>query len=59
MGLPEGIETLAERLRAEGYRTAGFSENPLVSAGFGMDQGFDRFPLVLVKFCSWILQAVS
>ena len=48
MGLPESVETVAERLRAAGYQTAGFSENPLVSAGFGMDQGFGRFATVTI-----------
>lgn len=36
------IDTLAERLRAAGYHTAGFSENMLVSATFGFDQGFEH-----------------
>jgi len=41
--LPEAVDTLAERLRAAGYQTAGFSENALVSGDFGFDQGFDHF----------------
>lgn len=41
--LPGEIETLAERLRGEGYQTAAFSENALVSGAFGFDQGFDHF----------------
>ena len=41
--LPEAVDTVAERLRAAGYQTAGFSENALVSGDFGFDQGFDHF----------------
>jgi len=48
MALPDAVETLAERLSNAGYQTAGFSENPLVSAGFGMDQGFDQFAAVTI-----------
>jgi arylsulfatase A-like enzyme len=36
-------ETLAEILLAAGFRTAGFSENPYVSAPFGFDRGFEVF----------------
>ena len=39
---PEAI-TLAERLRAGGYRTAAFVANPYISPGFGMKQGFSVF----------------
>lgn len=35
--------TLPEVFRAAGYRTAGFSDNVLISPQFGMDQGFERF----------------
>jgi len=48
MGLSSELTTIAERLRDAGYATAGFSENPLVSAPFGMDQGFERFVAVTV-----------
>jgi arylsulfatase A-like enzyme len=41
--LGEGALTLAERLQAAGYETAGFSENALVSPAFGFGQGFDHF----------------
>jgi arylsulfatase A-like enzyme len=37
------LETLAERLRASGYRTAGVVGNPMVGRGFGFDQGFEEF----------------
>ncbi len=35
--------TLAEYLHEEGYRTVGLSENPFVSEGFGLTQGFESF----------------
>ena len=41
--VPESIELLAERARAAGYRTYGYSENPYVTADFGLTQGFDVF----------------
>jgi arylsulfatase A-like enzyme len=40
--VPEA-ETLAEVLRAAGWRTAAFSDNPFISPEFGFAQGFDRF----------------
>jgi arylsulfatase A-like enzyme len=46
MSLPSELTTIAERLRDAGYATAGYSENPLVSAPFGMDQGFEQFAAV-------------
>jgi choline-sulfatase len=41
--LPEAATTLPELLHAAGYRTAGWSTNPQVSAGTGLAQGFDDF----------------
>lgn len=41
--LPHGIPALAERLRALGYRTAGFYANPTLHAGNGFARGFDTF----------------
>jgi choline-sulfatase len=43
--LPEAAVTLPEMLQAAGYRTAGFSTNPQVSAATGLAQGFDDFAL--------------
>ena len=40
---PASLETLAERLRAAGYQTAGFAENPMLGRDFGLEQGFDVF----------------
>ncbi len=40
--LKTGFFTLAERLRENGYQTAGFSANPFVCAKFGFGQGFDH-----------------
>lgn len=41
--LPPGLPTLAQLLRARGYRTAAFSANPQVSPVYGFDRGFDVF----------------
>ena len=41
--LPAQMETLAERLKAAGFRTAGFSANRLLAPGSGFEQGFDTF----------------
>jgi arylsulfatase len=41
--LPEARETLAETLRAAGYATAAFVDNPMCGAAFGLDQGFEHF----------------
>ncbi len=40
---PASLELLAETLRAAGYQTAGFSENPMVGPDFGLEQGFEVF----------------
>lgn len=45
-GLPENEETLAEVMRAAGYRTLGLSGNGHVSAKFGLARGFDTFEMV-------------
>ncbi|MGH0038184.1 MAG: sulfatase-like hydrolase/transferase [Myxococcota bacterium] len=44
--LSEDLVTLAERLLAQGYETAGFTANPLVDQTFGFDQGFLEFQAV-------------
>lgn len=41
--LPDAAETLAERLRAAGYRTAAFSTNAHIDKDTGFAQGFDDF----------------
>jgi arylsulfatase A-like enzyme len=41
--LPGEATTLAEVLRAAGWRTAAFADNPFVSPEFGFAQGFDAF----------------
>ncbi|QDU67367.1 sulfatase [Engelhardtia mirabilis] len=41
--LPDASQTLAERLRAAGFDTAGWSSNPLISAEQNFAQGFARF----------------
>ncbi len=41
--LPEWRETLAEILKANGYKTGGVISNTLVSSRYHMNQGFDDF----------------
>lgn len=41
--LDEDIETVAQRLNKDGYRTAGFSNNPWVGKLSGLDRGFDEY----------------
>ncbi len=41
--LPEDCRTVTERLDHQGYRTAGYSNNPWVGTLSGLDRGFDRF----------------
>jgi len=41
--MPAEVETLAEVLRGEGYRTFGVASNVLVGREVGFDRGFDRF----------------
>ncbi len=41
--LPEGFETLAERMAAAGYRTLAVTGGGLVDPAFGLAQGFDRY----------------
>ena len=41
--IADGRWTLAEALRAAGYRTAAFVDNPWLAPGFGFAQGFDHF----------------
>lgn len=41
--LPAGAPTLAESLRARGYKTFGVTDNQNVSEKPGFDRGFDRF----------------
>lgn len=41
--LPADLDTLTETLRARGYATAGFSNNPWVGKLSDLNRGFDRF----------------
>jgi arylsulfatase A-like enzyme len=41
--LGDAQPTLAEELRARGYRTAAFSANPWITPEFRFDRGFDEF----------------
>lgn len=42
-GLPRNLATLAERLQAAGYTTAGFITNPYLKQEFDFHRGFDRY----------------
>ena len=44
--LPEGIDTVAERLAERGYHTAGLSANSFFAEETGLDRGFERFEKV-------------
>ena len=54
---PDEIPMLAEGLRAAGYETAGFAENPLVSSEFGLAQGFDHYEVP--KLADSVKNAIS
>lgn len=41
--LPEALEMISQRLKAEGFKTAGFVANGYVSEKFGFDKGWDLF----------------
>lgn len=43
IGLPSDIRTAVEKLSADGYDTAGFSNNPWVGELSGLDRGFDEY----------------
>jgi choline-sulfatase len=45
-GLPPDLPLLAERLRAAGYRTAGFAANAYLDEASGFQRGFADFTLV-------------
>lgn len=51
--------TLAELLRSADYRTAAVVGDRLVGAGFGYDQGFDRFQLMPVSLGVHVRKTVS
>jgi len=47
--IPKGAVTMAERLRAQGYVTAGFLTNPFAGRASGLDRGFDylmEYPVI-------------
>ena len=48
--LAADITTLAETLRAAGYRTAAFVSNPWMETKFGFDQGFDVYDTSLARW---------
>ena len=42
-GVPRNLEMLAERMRARGFATAGFSTNPHLARRLHFDQGFEHY----------------
>jgi arylsulfatase A-like enzyme len=42
-GIPDGVESMAERMARLGYQTGGFIANPTLHAGAGFDGGFRTF----------------
>ena len=44
--LGTGVQPLAERLHADGWRTAAFVTNPFAGRASGLDRGYDHFVLV-------------
>jgi len=47
--IDENVEMLAERLSAEGYRTAAVVNAPFVQAKFGFDRGFESYDYIPKK----------
>ena len=45
--------TLAEALRAGGYRTAAWVDNPWLAAGFGFPQGFEHYDTSAAEIPHW------
>lgn len=43
--VPSERWTIAESLRASGYRTAAFVDNPMASPAFGFEQGFELYDM--------------
>lgn len=47
--LPDNLQTMAEFLRQENYRTISFNDGGQISAKFGMDQGFEIYESLPAK----------
>jgi len=54
--LAEGIPTLAETLRRQGYRTAGIVSSSWVKGSFGFDRGFDSWQEISEEALSFVDQ---
>ncbi len=55
--LPDELETIAERLRASGYRTGAVTDSAVVSMCFGLHQGFEWFDEEQVDLASTLARA--
>jgi arylsulfatase A-like enzyme len=52
IGLPAGLDTLAELLKRRGYGTAAYVSNALLKTKYKFDQGFDDYEEPLLEDCS-------
>jgi arylsulfatase A-like enzyme len=48
--LPQAAETLAERAQGAGFQTAAFLGSAVLDAGFGLEQGFERYEAPARRF---------
>ncbi len=55
--LPDELETIAERLRASGYRTGAVTDSAVVSMCFGLHQGFEWFDEEQIDLASTLARA--
>jgi len=57
--LPDGVTTLAEALRANGYWTAGVVSNINVAPVFNFQQGFEEYTYLAPDFYFWATDSVT
>jgi len=57
--LPDEALTLAEVLRENGYRTAGFMTNPMLAPTYGFDQGFETYQVYEVQDLSHLVMEAA
>ena len=55
--LPQRVDTLAERLRRRGYRTAAFTDGGFAGLDWGLAQGFERYDVT--PGSAWIPKDVA
>ncbi|MFP6626449.1 MAG: sulfatase [Deltaproteobacteria bacterium] len=57
--LPDGVDTVAEVMAGQGYRTAGFVTNINVSPAFNFAQGFDSYTYLAPEFFFFATDSAS